>query len=302
MKRVPCRNARPALLLTLALLVGCKTTSGDPFARGEQASQRGDFLAALADLDAVPPGHPRYTEARSYAQALERRIRTSYELLLEGLGRRAEWRDEAALQSFEQAKAVWPEVRGVAGLIRATKSRMKVLSEQARADEADRQAQVGEDLVQEEVPTVTTSPIIDTPGPEVVLPVEPEPPAGPATETRPAGPSTPGTGSAKRGDDDEAQRRRRVGLQAVQRRLERGDMARAMELLEDLRSAFPEDRQVAGMLARVLHQRAMLYYGQGRLEAAIDDWDWVVRLQPSNRQAKAFLRAARTEFTNRRRR
>ena len=56
------------------------------------------------------------------------------------------------------------------------------------------------------------------------------------------------------------------------------------------------------MFARVLHQRALLRYGQGFLEGAVEDWKRVLELRGKHRQAQAFLKAAETELKLRRRR
>jgi hypothetical protein len=82
----------------------------------------------------------------------------------------------------------------------------------------------------------------------------------------------------------------------VERLLAGGETDRALAVLEDRWEESPEDPRVSTLLARVLHQRALLSYGQGRLEASIDDWRKVVALDQLNKQVQAFLRAAETEL------
>ncbi len=95
-------------------------------------------------------------------------------------------------------------------------------------------------------------------------------------------------------------RRRGRQLEYVRRLLSSGDMDKALTILQDLWDESPGEPAVVQQLVRVLHQRALLAYGQGRLEAAIDDWKKVVRLQEGNTQAHAFMRAAETELAGRR--
>ncbi len=114
------------------LCAACAAPSGDLFAPAEREVGRGNFLQALVLLDQVQPSHTHYAEARTLAQALERRMRVSQELLVRGLKLRSEWRDEEAVACFHRALIVWPDVSGARELITATRNRVTALSAGAR--------------------------------------------------------------------------------------------------------------------------------------------------------------------------
>lgn len=281
------------------LLAGCQVRPADPIAWAIREAQRSQFLSALIELDRLPPSHSRYTEARTLARALERRIRTSYEKMLEGLALRNQWRDEEALSRFREALEIWPDVVAARGLIRATEHRIVAIGDDRemplRQVAEQSNGQVGE---------VTTSPVVS----------EKSPPQAPTGETRPkvadAPPDPTGVGNRSDRTDPTPKRVARTPLQKMRRRtllgqvsklMRSGEMDRALDILEDLWKETPGDRVIAGQLARVQHQRALLAYGQGRLQAAIEGWRQVARLAPENTQARAFMRAARTELTARER-
>ena len=273
---------RVRAVLALALcLPACHLASRNPITSAERAAKQGRFLVALNYLDQVPSSSLRYSEARTFARALERRIRTSHERILEGLALRNEWRDREAIERFEEALAIWSDVAGAEGLISATRHRIANLgTDPGKVPAGVRQV--------DNLPTVTTTPVAMEPSSDATRAApgfEPSPQVDSSEDTV----DRPGAGRLEGS-------RWRVVLEQVQRLLARGETSRALALLEDLREENPEDPRVTGVLARVLHQRALLSYGQGRLEAAIDDWRKVVSLQKENRQAQAFLRAAETEL------
>ena len=70
----------------------------------------------------------------------------------------------------------------------------------------------------------------------------------------------------------------------------------ARDGLAALANAHPGEPRVRGRLVRVLHQRALLRYGQGSLVAAIDDWQVVLELDPEHEAARSLLRAAQAEL------
>jgi tetratricopeptide (TPR) repeat protein len=326
MKRWPC----PCALGALVVLAGCQSAPVDPLRIASRHAEAGRFLEALQSLDRLPPSHADYTQARTLAQALERRIRTSQEKVLEGLSLRAEWRDVEAVRRFEEALEIWSHVVAARGLKTATENRIAALA----ADEAARQAGVD---TAEPVGVVTTSPIGEvttTPTEEITndssrfaktLPAAPvaetesrdtaPDPRSPRSESREedaavkqqsspreSGPASPHGKSVPPAHARTNTRRRRRMLGQARKLLGRGDMDRALDILRDLWDEAPRDRHVAAQLVRVWHHRALLAYGQGRLEAAIDDWKKVVRLDKDNAQVHAFMRAAKTELAARKRR
>ena len=120
----------PCLLLILAT-TACQSLPKDPWLRAVKEVDRGELLGAIRDLDLLPPTHPRYGEARILAQAVERRLRTSQDLVQRGLRLRAQWRDEEALRQFELAQEVWPQVQGARDLEKATLNRIHAMDPQS---------------------------------------------------------------------------------------------------------------------------------------------------------------------------
>jgi tetratricopeptide (TPR) repeat protein len=85
------------------------------------------------------------------------------------------------------------------------------------------------------------------------------------------------------------------GLIGVEGRLSRGEFEAAVADLFDLAKYHPEDLRVRLRLARILHQRALLRYGQGALTGAISDWERVLQLEPGHSVAQSLLDSARAE-------
>jgi tetratricopeptide (TPR) repeat protein len=81
--------------------------------------------------------------------------------------------------------------------------------------------------------------------------------------------------------------------------LGRGRFDDAVSDLLGLYRQRPEDLRVRLRLARVLHQRALLRYGQGSVVSAITDWQRVVELDPSAEDARRLLQLAQREQTSR---
>lgn len=282
-----CRRGRLLLSLTIAagLWTGCASTPSDPYSGAEIAVLQGDLLKALTLYDAVPPGHPRYPEARTCAQAVERRMRKSQELMLEGLLLRTEWRDEEAILAFERARRIWPAVAGAEALIEATRGRLNAL------DLADRTASSQRSTALEPW-TISTEPVIPaSPGGETS-----DPPGDPGGEVPDPGADSPETPA--KGPRDEISRM----LREVENRMSRGEWESSLADLEVWIERYGEDARLKQRLARLLHQRALLRYGQGFLEAALADWHRVQKLDPEAKQVVQFMAAARAEMEMRKRR
>ena len=293
------------LALVALVLPGCATMqTGDAYLAAEECVRAGRLLRALALLDRVPPAHPHYAEARTLAQAVERRIRVSQDLISKGLALRSEWRDEEALELFRSAAAVWPGAGGPQELIDATQNRIHALEHtgsgggvpQARTRVVTTPdiASVGPDAQGGEHGQVPSAPLVEVQrmaGAEGYA----NPDTGAAAGTRAATAQATGAEAAAA----LAEQARRLRLRDAQQCLERGEMTRAMEILEELAEEAPHDAQLLATLVRVLHQRALLRYGQGWLELAIADWSRVLELRAGDRHATDFAAAARAELAER---
>ncbi|MBX3463421.1 MAG: hypothetical protein KF830_09630 [Planctomycetes bacterium] len=245
------------------LWAGCAAAPRDAFVAAQAALQHEDLPAALIAFDAVPVLHPRYPEARAGAAAVELRMRRGHELMLEGLIRRSEWRDAEALSFLAQAREIWPRLPGVDALLAATRQRLVTLG----AGPAGGASAMGQALRTESAPAGAFGPEGD---------LEPRP----AVAAAAAVDADPSVG---------------LGLAAVETRLGRGELEPAVVDLLELARRFPDDQRVRRRLARVLHQRALLRYGQGALTAALLDLDRVLELEPANREVAALRRAIRDE-------
>lgn len=296
-------------LVLLSMLAACATPSRDPFVRGERALLADDLASALLAYDEVPVAHPRYPEARAAAAGVERRMRRGHEVLLDGLLLRAEWRDREALEQLRRAQEIWPGLPGIEALIAATEHRLQVFGgapgevaaapsevgdgEHGAADAAPNptadDAEVAPvrplDVVEigtVSVPDVAAVPLAET----TVTAADPAPPADLAA-TEPA----PAEAEVAPGAEDPIS----IGLIDVERRLGRGELELAVAALLDLAKDHPAEARVRVHLVRVLHQRALVRYGQGALSGAIEDWERVLELDPTHRLARNLLRSARAE-------
>ncbi len=279
-------RARLAVAAVLALLASCVTKPADPFLQAERALQRRDLAQALRALDGVPVEHARFPQARALALDVERQMRRGHEMILEGLLLRSEWRDEAALVVLRRAAEVWPELPGLDVLMHATEHRLQLFGGTAASGgdtprtAAEPAAALDPAAATAAVPQIETKPVTD-PSPMLVS----EPPSVPSIEMAP-------TRSVvlPQGADPVSS-----GLIAVERRLGEGQLEDAVLQLLELARRFPDDGRVRLRLVRLLHQRALLRYGQGAVASAIIDWRRVVELDPDHAPARAMLRAAEAE-------
>ena len=316
------RSVWPCGIIVSCALSGCRVAHVDTLTAAGRHAEDGRFLEALGILDKLPPSHEQYTQARTLAQAFERRIRASQEKVLQGLALRTQWRDEEAVRSFQEALDIWSHVVAARGLKTATENRIAAFAadRDVRTNNVDENAPVGE-VITTPIGEVTTTPVGSgeevrsapgfegEPEADVVRGEAYDPRAKAGMGTRNADPTVL-TGPVEKVGSRSASTqplrlkimRRRKLLGQARWLLIRGDMDRALDILEDLWDEAPGDRNIAQQLAGVLHQRAMLEYGQGRLEAAIADWQKVVRLEKDNAQVEAFIRAAKTELAARKRR
>lgn len=261
-------NLRRCALLAMLGVAACQTPPRDSFAIAQAAMRRDDLLNALLAYDAVPVLHPSYPEARAGAAAVELRMRRGHELLLEGLIRRGEWRDAEALHCLERARSIWPDLPGIDALITATRHRLDLFAAAAASFPPN-----------EDAPTTTPVAVA------VPDPVAPEP-------GLPAAAPAPRLLLSELADESIT-----LGLVAVEARLGRGEFECAVVDLLELARRFPDDLRVQRRLARVLHQRALLRYGQGALTAALLDLERVLAIEPDNGEVVGLLHAVRAEAT-----
>lgn len=258
---------RLATVGLLGLVGACVAPPRDPFDAAQRALDRGDLAAALQALDAVPVAHASYPEARAKALEVEADLRRSHELMLQAIRLRLEWRDAEALQAIERARAIWPELPGAAALAAATRHRLQTFA----APDGPEPPPHGAAVVA---------------APPSSKPVE-EAPAVPVVETSPA----PAPPVARAPNDQVA-----AALMAIETRLGSGQFERAVQELLVLAQRHPEDLRVRSRLVRVLHQRALMRYGEGRVEAAIADWKHVLEIEQNHAAARLHLRQAEREI------
>jgi tetratricopeptide (TPR) repeat protein len=112
---------------------------------------------------------------------------------------------------------------------------------------------------------------------------------GPMTSATPlaevAPPSAPESVPARA----DLRRVRAQTLREVEVLLQSGEGGQALGRLERLHALEPDDAEVARKLATVLHQQALLYYGQGRLQLALVHWQRVLALQPDDESVKRYV-------------
>ncbi len=275
------------VVLGLSLLAGCVSPPIDVYPAAARAVDEGQLLRALAYLDQIPPAHPQYPDARMLAQAVERRLRRSQELLLQGLELRAQWRDEEALHCFEESQAIWAAAVGVDAWIEATRSRIQA----ARLASAPPAA--GEIKTTEPVPTaVVEAPPGPQPSPEAERPSAVVDPA--ESPAQAVGPLVQVPVPAETGP-----KRTPQTLAQIERLIEAGDLQTALDELDLCLAANNADEAVRQRLVRVLHQRALQSYGRGWLDVAIADWTRLLAIEGAHPQARSFLQAATAEHQRR---
>lgn len=296
-------NVRRLAVIGIGLLAGgCQVSPRDDYAAAERALLRHDLPAALQAFDAVPVAHARYPEARAAAAGVERRMRRSHEHLLEGLLLRSEWRDREALVALQRAKEIWTGLPGVDVLIRATEHRIGLFAAGAVSEVAAAAPSAVPAVPVVPPPAAPSTPVVAAvqeidlaralpAAPTVLAAGAPAALAGPsAVEPELEVAATPQNASPTAADEGVA-----VGLMRVEARLGSGDLEGAVAELFGLAARYPAEVRVRLRLVRVLHQRALLRYGQGALGAAIRDWERVTELDPQHAVARNLLAAARAE-------
>jgi tetratricopeptide (TPR) repeat protein len=131
----------------------------------------------------------------------------------------------------------------------------------------------------------------------------------PAPETTSSDEAVPAEGESATGGDRDApaaapappssvspESLRRVQLAKATDDLATGRLEQALDSLEALHVRHPTAPEVRDLLIRVLHQRGLLLYGQGQLQAALDSWSRILAIDPEYAPAREFHRAAETEL------
>jgi hypothetical protein len=86
-----------------------------------------------------------------------------------------------------------------------------------------------------------------------------------------------------------------LGLVAVETRLGRNQLEPAVADLLELSRRFPNDARVRVRLVRLLHQRALLRYGEGAVAMAVADWRRILEIDPQHGPARRMLDAVEIE-------
>lgn len=281
------------MLVLMALLLGtsCNIPPQDPFVAAERALCRNDLLRALQAYDTVPVAHARYPDARAAAGVVEQRMRRCHELILDALMLRSEWRDAEALDALQRASHHWPQQPNLKLWIAATEKRMQLFAERGSSTE----------LAVAELPV--SPPVemakLDRPQRPVILEV-----GSIGVATLDDAPSSALSESSTATKPLSVKKSKRLpvrqdpvvlGLVAVEARLSRGELALAVRDLIELSSRFREDVRVNRRLSRLLHQRALMSYGQGSVAASVTDWRRVLEIDPNNDLVKRLLHRAEAE-------
>lgn len=318
-----------SLWLPALLLASCAIKPIDPWRRGAWALERHDLDAALAAFAEVPLQHVRYPESRTAAHAVRRTMRHCDELLCDALQLRSEGRDAEALAVLRRTQALWAGAPGVDGLIAATELRQRLAPPTVSGLRRE-PAQLATAAAPMAVPTrpaaeqpprpvALTAPaaeptpvppaaevaVVDeavAPEPELVVVTQPAaeperlvtPPRNapePVAESRAEALAVVSVGqqAAIGGDAVTA------ALVAAETRLVRGDRQAAIDELLALAQQHPQDLRVRVRVSRLLHQRALVRYGDGALDGAVADWRRVLELDPAHATAATLLRAAERE-------
>ncbi|MEZ5964687.1 MAG: hypothetical protein R3F56_12635 [Planctomycetota bacterium] len=78
------------------------------------------------------------------------------------------------------------------------------------------------------------------------------------------------------------------------------DKSLAITRLAEAHAEYPANLEVRTMLASLLRQRALVAYGRGWLEAAVEDWEQIAQLAPDDMETLGHLDVAREELRRRR--
>jgi tetratricopeptide (TPR) repeat protein len=258
-----------AALLALACSAACQSLPYDDYSAGQAALAGRDLAAALRRFDAVPVADVHYPEARLAAAAIERRLRRHKELLLLGLRLRSEWRDDDAVAAFRGALDAWPGHGETKELIAATEHRRRLVADLERRRPREPVAPAG--------PEPDTAPNEPTPLPsdDVPAPVA----TAPQVAVVAGSPDVVGAELAK-----------------LESRLAGGDLEAVLADLFAMHRRTPDDARIGSRLARLLQQRGLVRYGQGRVSDAITDWQRAIDLDASLRAAQVLLELAAREL------
>lgn len=288
----------------LGILAGCASAPMDVYPAAARAVDDGQLLRALAYLDQIPPAHPHYPDARMLAQAVERRLRRSQELVLQGLELRAQWRDDEALTCFEEAQQIWTAAVGVDAWIEATRNRIDAARLSAAPAPAG-EVRVSQPDAHELQPQAESKPAWVVASDDDGLRAPPMEPPIAATDAAPtdpvgAGPAPivdvpPTTARANSPAADSAVKT----LAQIETSIEAGDLQGALDDLDRRVQHDAGDGAARRRLVQVLHQRALQNYGRGWLDLAITDWGRVLEVDRAHPQARSFLQAATAEHERR---
>lgn len=291
--------------LCVVALASCAVAPPDLYPEAERSARDGRLLRALALLEQIPSAHPRRPECQRLWSEVEQRIRLAHVRVAEALGHHAGGDVEMANQLLAAVQADWPEAPGLSEAV-ALVAR-PVLFPAAPASEP-------------ELPSSEPAPrTIATPSPEVAPAAAPVATAPPDVPLPPAvvgeavieSPVPDAKLAAVAGDPAQARSespRQPVSAAAsvavpdlaMLRSLAQGrDIPAAIDRLDAEQRLNPGHTEIIELLTGLLRRRALVAYGRGWLEAAIEDWARIVELVPGDREASGNLTTARAELARR---
>ena len=291
---------RMLALMAGLLAAACNIPPVDPFVAAEHALCRSDLLQALQAYESVSVADARYPDACAAASAVEQRMRRCHELLLHALVLRSETRDAEALDALQRASKLWPQQASLRPLIVATEKRM-----QSSAEPGPEAASSTHELAESGQPHLPIIPEMESVGvaAKAALDVGGAEIAASRSSALAGSPQVVKPSSVKKAKRLPARADPvALGLVAVEVRLGRGELALAVRDLIELSSRFRDDARVNRRLSRLLHQRALMSYGQGSVAAAVIDWRRVLEIDPDNvvvaRSLDRALAESRAEKVN----
>jgi len=279
------------VLLSALGASACVTAPLDLVSAARRASESGDLLRTLAYVDHVSPSHPRYKEALALAAEAERRIADSQRRVAGALRARLLGDEARAAVELAEARALWPKAILLDGVELVAPMTAALAAPSPPAVEIVHGAP-GPGSDRDGLPRNLPRPpacVHEAPPP---LPVAfvPEPAA-----THEASIDEPLEAIGPPIDQEARSVPAPLDLQALRAVAQGRDQHRAITQLSAAHRDHPDEPEVRAMLAGFLRQRALVAYGRGWLEAAIEDWQRVVDLLPEDAVARSHLETARQE-------
>jgi len=312
---------RSLVVLAAAVPAACTVAPIDPVPAAVRAATDGDLLRALAYLDQIPAMHPRHEEAVAFSRSIEARIVGSQRWFATSVRATAAGRSAEAAAAWQRSRELWPRApflepgwdQGLAAVAEgagATSPRSATVEgpgpEAVATTSFTKEPALADPYPESPPPTPmdTSVPAVlgDHPA-DSAAPVlfGPFPTGAPADETDSSVPVEPARAVAfPLAESPGSNGLPKADLANLRAAVRGRDKARAIAQLTSAHASYPENLEVRAMLADLLRQRALIAYGRGWLEAALDDWTTVADLMPEDRHALTHMEVARRELSRRR--